>query len=230
VDPSTDVGLLEVSATGLPCLSLEDLAMPQIGETVLAVGNPHGHHSVVSTGVITTQGRSLRSRGHRLLEGLIQHTARLGPGMAGGALLDRSGHLVGILTENVALGHADHFAFPIQTAIWALPQLHSQGVVRRGRIGVAGEAHPLTADQRQQHGLQQDEAIAVLGVESGGPAARGGLQQGDWIIQLNGQSCTSLEGLDRFLSEWPLRRPLRVTVLRGAQKIDLTIQPMIHGS
>jgi S1-C subfamily serine protease len=150
--------------------------------------------------------------------------------MAGGALLDRNGSLVGFLTENVALGQVDHFAVPAAIAAWVLPQLHTRGTVRRGRIGVSGEAHALPEDLRRKHGLTQTDGIVVLGVEVGGPAAVGGLQQGDWIVALHGQTCTSLEELDRFLEEWPLRHALRITALRHGSMIDLDILPVAYGA
>jgi S1-C subfamily serine protease len=230
MDPSTDVAILSVEAKGLEFLPLEDGPRLTIGDTILAVGNPRGHHSMVATGVVLSLGRSLRSRAHHLLEGLIQHSAQTSEGMAGGALLDRQGRLVGFLTDNVALGHQDHFSVPIATAAWVLPQLHTRGSVRRGRIGVAGEAHELPASLRQKHGLTQEKGIVVLGIEIGGPASVAGLQQGDWIVALNGQSCSTLEDLDHYLEEWPLRRPLHLTLLRQEAILDVDIVPVTYGA
>jgi len=229
VDPSTDLAVLGVVATDIDHVPLAGKAALHIGDTIIAVGNPLGHHSVVSTGVVTSIGRALRSRANRLLEGLIQHTAHWSDGVAGGALLDVNGNLVGILTNSIALGQVDHFAISSRTAEWAVPQLHSRGEVRRGRIGVSGEDGRLPQSLVERHQLQQETAVVVLGMEDGGPAQQGGLQVGDWIVALNQQACCSLEELHHFLSEWPLRRPVLMTVLRGDDRLQLEIQPAAYG-
>lgn len=230
VDLATDLAVLGVIATELAHAPLAGASDLRIGDTILAVGNTLGHHSVVSTGVVTSLGRALRSRSNRLLEGLIQHTAHSGAGVSGGALLDVKGNIVGVLTDSVALGHVDHFAISARTAEWAVPQLHGRGEVRRGRIGVSGEEGRLPTSLVQKQGLQQETAIAVLGVEEGGPAQLGGLQLGDWIVSLNEQPCTSLKELHSFLAEWPLRRGVQITVLRGDEKLQLEITPLAYGS
>ena len=230
VDPATDLAVLGVSAADLECAPLGDSSQLQIGDTVIAVGNSLGHHSVVSTGVVTSLGRALRSRSSRLLEGLIQHTAPFNEGLSGGALLDVKGNIVGVLTDSVALGQVDQFAISARTAVFAVPQLNSRGTVRRGRIGVSGEQARLPESSAQRHELQQETAVAVLGVEDGGPAQLGGLQQGDWIVSLNEQPCTNLKELHGFLAEWPLRRAVLMTILRGDEKLQLEIQPAEYGS
>jgi S1-C subfamily serine protease len=230
VDLATDLAVLSVSAADMAHAALGDSSKLKIGDTIIAVGNTLGHHSVVSTGVVTTLGRALRSRSNRLLEGLIQHTAHSSAGVSGGALLDTKGNIVGLLTDSIALGQIDHFAISAQTAAWALPQLNSRGAVRRGRIGVSGESARLPQSSVQMHQLPQQTAVVVLGVEEGGPAQRGGLQPGDWIVGLNEQFCTGLNELHVFLADWPLRRPVFMTVLRGDEKLQLEIHPTEYGA
>lgn len=230
LDPATDIALLSVARDHAAHATLADSATLQIGQTVIAVGNPLGYQSMVSTGVISTLGRSLRSRAGKLLEGLVQHTANISPGVPGGVLLDPKGNLVGLLTECVALGKIDFFAIPSNVAAWVVPQLRARGYVRRGRIGVSGEARPLEPSIQKEHELQQSSGIEVLAVEAKGPAHTGGLRQGDYIVHLNNQKCQNLEELHRYLAEWPLRRPLRVTILRGQEKLDLEVLPVEYGS
>lgn len=228
MDPATDIALLRVTRDNIPHAILGDSAKLMIGQTIITVGNPRGYQSTVSTGVVNTLGRSLRSRSGRLLEDLIQHTANLSPGVSGGVLLDPKGNILGLLTASVALGKTDYFAIPSRIAAWVIPQLRARGYVRRGRIGVSGESCPLEAALLKEHQLQQLSGVMVLGVEAAGPADIGGLRQGDCIILLNNQRCQSLEDLHRYLAEWPLRRPLCVTVLRGPNKLDLEVLPTAY--
>jgi len=225
-DPSTDLAVVRCDRTGLPYATLGDSAALRVGQLVIAVGNPLGFQSTVSTGVVSALGRTLRSQDGRLIENIVQHTAPLNPGNSGGPLLDSKAHVVGINTAIIAIAQGIGFAIPSSTARWALPQLLAHGRVRRGRIGIAGHTRPLDRRLVRYHELVTDTAVEVMAVEEGGPAAGAGVREGDLIVGLNGQPIRGIDELQRFLAEWPLRRPIALTILRGREKLELGVTPV----
>ena len=218
------------SLSGLTFANLGESSALQVGQLVIAVGNPLGFQSTVSTGVISALGRALRSQDGRLIENIIQHTAPLNPGNSGGPLLDSKGRVIGINTAIIAIAQGMGFAIASNTAKWALPQLLTHGRVRRGRIGVAGQDRPLDRRVVRHHALAADSAVEVMSLEKGGPAERAGLREGDLIVSLNGQAVRSVDDLLRYLTEWPLERPITLTMLRGRDKQEVTVVPVEHGS
>jgi len=114
-DPATDLAVIRAESTGLPYAIFGDSNTAQVGQLVLAMGNPLGFESTVSTGVVSGTGRSLRSRHGRLIENIIQHTAPLNPGNSGGPLLDSRGQVIGINTAIIARAQGIGFAIPAQT-------------------------------------------------------------------------------------------------------------------
>jgi len=229
-DPATDLAVIRCDRSGLAFAELGDSSTLQVGQLVIAVGNPLGFQSTVSTGVVSALGRALRSQDGRLIENIVQHTAPLNPGNSGGPLLDSKGRVIGINTAIIAIAQGMGFAVPSNTAKWALPQLLAHGRVRRGRIGVAGQDRPLDRRRVRHHGLAADTAVEVLSLEKGGPAERAGLREGDLIVSLNGSPVRGIDDLLRYLTEWPLERALTLTFLRGLEKREVTVLPVEYGS
>ena len=122
-DPATDLAVIRVNASGLPCASLGDSASLRVGQLVIAIGNPFGFQSTVSTGVVSALGRALRSRSGRLIENIIQHSAPLNPGNSGGPLVDSRGRVVGLDTGHHYDGPGDRLRHPANTAKWVVSQL-----------------------------------------------------------------------------------------------------------
>lgn len=130
-DPATDLALLKVAARDLPAAALGESAALQVGQLVVAVGNPYGFQSTVTTGVVSAQGRSLRSQQGRLIENVVQHTAPLNPGNSGGPLVDSLGRVVGINTAIIVMAQGIGFAVPADTARWVVGEVLAHGRVRR---------------------------------------------------------------------------------------------------
>jgi len=137
-DPSTDLAVIRVNASGLPFAQLGDSTSLRVGQLIIAMGNPLGFQSTVSSGVISALGRTLRSRMGRLIENIIQHTAPLNPGNSGGPLLDARGRVVGINTAIIAQAQGIGFSIPSHTARWVVSQLLVHGRVRRSYVGIVG--------------------------------------------------------------------------------------------
>jgi S1-C subfamily serine protease len=224
-DPSTDLAVIQVNGSALPYATMGDSSLLRVGQLVIAMGNPFGFQSTVSTGVVSALGRTLRSQDGRLIENVIQHTAPLNPGNSGGPLLDSHGRVVGINTAIIVQAQGIGFAISAATAKSVVPQLLARGRVERSYIGVIGFRRLLSRRLVRFHGLSKDFGVELVSLEPDGPAQKADLRTGDIIVSLNGREVTSPDDLFSFLSEWPVGRPVTVTVLRWKSKLDLEVIP-----
>uniref|UniRef100_UPI000B0DF31D S1C family serine protease n=1 Tax=Methanoculleus chikugoensis TaxID=118126 RepID=UPI000B0DF31D len=199
-----------------------------VGQLAIAIGNPLGFDSTVSTGVLSALGRAFRSRDGRLIENIIQHTAPLNPpGNSGGPLVDSRGRVIGINTAIIPMAQGICFSIPpSNTASWVLPQLVADGRVRRGYLGIAGQSQPLPQHLVAALGLAANQAVEVVSVNRASPAGRAGLRPGgDRIIAINETCVTCVDDLHRFLAAWPIAEPATVTIVRNQRRITLPIVP-----
>jgi S1-C subfamily serine protease len=224
-DPATDLAVIRAQASYLPCSTLGSSDRLRVGQLVIAMGNPFGFQSTVSTGVVSALGRALRSTKGRLIENIIQHTAPLNPGNSGGPLVDSAGKVVGINTAIIALAQGIGFSIPANTAKWVVSQILAHGRVRRGFLGIAARQRPLDRRIVRFHGLNKNYVVEVLSVESQGPAGFAGLQVGDLVVAINGSDVQSVDDLHRFLSEWPIGQPVEINIVRGQSRRVLIIIP-----
>lgn len=226
MDPSTDLALVCVSASGLPFARLGESGGLKVGQLVIAMGNPFGFQSTVSTGVISALGRSLRSQQGRLIENVIQHAAPLNPGNSGGPLLDSRGRVVGINTAIIAMAQGIGFSIPADTARRVVSQLMSQGRVRRSYLGIVGLGRPLDRRFVRFYQLAGDRAVEVVSMDDAGPAKRAGLKVGDIVVNMDGKSVSSIDDISRILGEWPVGEALKVSALRGKDLKEFSIAPV----
>jgi S1-C subfamily serine protease len=224
-DPATDLAVIRAEAAGLPFAALGGSAALRVGQLAIAMGNPFGFQSTVSTGVVSSLGRALRSREGRLIENIIQHTAPLNPGNSGGPLLDSRGRIVGINTAIIWMAQGIGFAIPATTAHWVVSQLLTNGRVRRGFLGIAARERPLHRRLVRYHSLTSERAVEVMSVEPAGPAHHAGLREGDLIVTINELPVTSVDDLHRFLAEWPIGRQVILKILRGQEQLTMQITP-----
>jgi S1-C subfamily serine protease len=224
-DPTTDLAVIRLEASGLPAARLGRSASLRVGQLVIAIGNPLGFQSTVSAGVVSALGRSLRSRTGRLIDDIIQTDVALNPGNSGGPLVDSRGRVVGINTAIIAMAQGISFAIPVDTARWVVGELLAHGRVRRAYLGFAGQQRPLDRRLARRHGLQNSRCVEVVSVEPGGPAARGRLREGDFLVSVNGHPVGSVDDVHRLLISWPIGRPLVLGVLRGSARLELAVTP-----
>ncbi len=225
-DLSTDMALIQVDASTLPFVTLGDSSELSVGQLVIAMGNPFGFQSTVSTGVVSALGRSLRSQQGRLIENIIQHTAPLNPGNSGGPLLDSRGHVVGINTAIIAMAQGIGFSIPSNTAKWVISQLLTSGRVRRSYLGIVGQPRLLDRRIVRFHSLKDDHAVEVVSVDPDGPARKSGIRERDIVVAVSTKNVTSIDDIFRTLSEWPIGKALEVTVVRGKEKLDISVVPV----
>lgn len=224
-DPATDLAVLRASGSGFPYATLGNSAALKAGQLVIAIGNPFGFQSTVSTGVVSALGRALRSREGRLIENIIQHTAPLNPGNSGGPLVDSRGRVIGVNTAIIVMAQGIGFAIPADTARWVISQLLTHGRVRRGYLGLAAQQRPLDRRLVRFHHLPGDFGAEVISVDRQGPAARAGIEEGDLIVLVNDQVVASVDDIHRVLAEWPIGNPLPVVVIRGQERIEVSVVP-----
>ena len=224
-DPATDLAVIRVDAAGLPHGTLGDSRALRAGQLAIAIGNPLGFESTVSTGVISALGRALRSTTGRLIENIIQTDVALNPGNSGGPLVDSRGRIIGINTAIIAMAQGISFSIPIDTAKWVVPQLLARGRVRRAYLGLAGQQRPLDRRVARALGLATRSAVEVMSVEPASPAGRAGLRQADLIVAMSDRPIGSVDDLHRFLAEWTIGEPISLTALRGADLVRIRVTP-----
>ncbi|MFZ7128080.1 MAG: S1C family serine protease [Desulfobacterales bacterium] len=224
-DPATDLAVLRAEASGLPYAQLGDSDELKTGQLVVAMGNPLGFQSTVSTGVVSAVGRALRASNGRLIENIIQHTAPLNPGNSGGPLLTSRGWVVGINTAIIAMAQGIGFAVPGNTARWVVSQILQHGRVRRGFLGIAGRQRPLSRRIARHFNLPNRHAVEVLFVEAGGPAENAGLRKGGWIVGADGHPVESVDDLHRYLTQWPIGRELTLSVIQDLELESRIVVP-----
>ena len=177
-DPDTDLAVLRVHASSLPAATLGDSSHLRAGQVVIAIGNPLGFASTVTSGIVSALGRTMRSQSGSQIDAVIQTDAALNPGNSGGPLVDSRGSVVGINTAVIAGAQGICFAVPVNTAHFVIPQLIREGRVRRGWIGIAGQTIQLSRRRVQLSRLSDMSAVLVTESIPRGPADRAGIRAG----------------------------------------------------
>jgi S1-C subfamily serine protease len=225
-DPDTDLALIRIDeAVTLPAAPLGDSKRLKRGQLVIAIGNPLGFESTVTTGVVSALGRSLRSRNGRLIDDVIQTDAALNPGNSGGPLVSSRGEVVGINTAVIMGAQGICFAVAANTASFVLGELVRHGRVRRAFVGVAAQATAIPPLRRRAAGLAQDRAVMIGTVEPNSTAARAGLKPGDIIVALDGATIAGADDLVRALTGDKIGRSVAFDVLRGTERLTLAVVP-----
>ncbi|MCL6106060.1 MAG: trypsin-like peptidase domain-containing protein [Actinobacteria bacterium] len=213
-DPATDLALIRVPASGLASAELGDSGNLKVGQMAIAIGNPFGFQSTVTSGVISAVGRSLRSYSGRLIENVIQTDAALNPGNSGGPLVDSSGMVIGINTAIIQFAQGICFAIPVNTMRWVVTVLMREGKVTRGFLGFGGQAVKLPVKIVRHFRLAGDSGVLIADVMKDSPAETAGLREDDVIIALDGKDVADVDDIHRMLTADVIGKPLQMTVLR----------------
>ena len=226
-DPGSDLAVLRIgSPEPLPHVELGESSKLRVGQIAIAVGNPLGLAQTVTTGVVSALGRSLRSNSGRMIYDVIQTDAALNPGNSGGPLINSAGQVIGVNTAIIPGAQAICFATAIDTAKWVIMQIFAHGRVRRAYIGVAGTTTPVSRRVQRYFGLNAESGVHVMEIVKGSPAALGGLRTDDTIVAIDSLPVQDVDSLQRTLDASRIDKPVSVTVLRGAQRLELTLTPV----
>ena len=225
-DPLSDLAVLRTDARDLVPARLGDAGALQVGQLVVAIGNPHGYAGSVTAGVVSALGRSLpvgrRGGPQRLVENVVQTDAALNPGNSGGALVDGRGSVVGINTAVAGIGLG--LAVPINDATRLIVSaLMTDGRVRRALLGVAVGPRPLPP--RVAARLGRRDGLEVIEVIQDGPAARAGLHPEDLIVGLDDTPLGAADDLQRLMTAERIGRPVELQIVRAGTVQALSVVP-----
>lgn len=224
-DPATDLAVLRVAARDLPFTELGDSQALRVGQLVIAMGDPLGFQSTVSTGVVSATGRAMRSQQGRLIDNVIQHTAPLNPGNSGGPLVDTRGRVVGINTAIIAQAQGLGFSVPANTARWVIGEIVAHGHVRRPYLGIVGASVALERRLVRELDLVNTHGIEIASLDEQGPAAKAGLREGDIVVSINGRVVSDIDDLHRLLTSLPQGSTLSLGVVRAGYEAEFVVKP-----
>jgi serine protease DegQ len=221
-DPDSDVAVLKIELDRLPAVSFGNVDSTQVGDIVLAIGNPFGVGQTVTSGIVSALGRS--QLGINTFENFIQTDAAINPGNSGGALVDANGNLLGINTAiysrsggSMGIG----FAIPVSTARQVMESLIQEGRVIRGWIGV--EPRDLTPEIAQTLNLPIKQGVLITGVLQNGPAGAGGMRPGDVVVKIAGTPVVNTVQLLNAVAALKPQAPAEIGVQRGDKQVELTV-------
>ncbi len=223
-DPDTDLAVLRITLDRLPVIAMGNSDTVQVGDKVLAIGNPFGVGQTVTGGIISALGRN--QLGINTFENFIQTDAAINPGNSGGALVDVNGSLLGINTAiysrsggNMGIG----FAIPVNTARQVLEGLVRDGQVTRGWIGV--EPVELNSDLAETFGIKQTEGVIITGVLQNGPAFKAGLKPGDVLLAVGEKDVHNVSELLTLIAAQTPGTAVKMRIKRRDADLSLEVTP-----
>ena len=226
-DPESDLAVLKITLDKLPAITLGNSDALQVGDQVLAIGNPFGVGQTVTSGIVSALGRN--QLGINTFENFIQTDAAINPGNSGGALVDVNGNLVGINTAiysrsggSMGIG----FAIPVSTARMVLDGIVKDGQVTRGWIGV--EPNELSPELAETFGVKATEGVIITGVLQDGPAAQAGMRPGDVIVRVEGRKVSNVSELLTAVAGLKPGTAAPFNVQRGDKMVELSINPGVR--
>jgi serine protease Do len=214
--PDIDIALIKVEATGLPVAVLGDSGPLEVGDWVVAIGNPFGLSHTVTAGIVSAKGRVI---GIGPYDDLIQTDAAINPGNSGGPLFNIKGEVVGINTVIIASGQNLGFAIPISMVREILPSMREKGRPDMGWLGVSAQA--VTPDIAAALGLQEQAGAIVSQVTKGGPADKAGLKRGDVITELDGKKILDPSELPRMVAFGHIGKTVTMSVIRQGKPVNI---------
>ncbi|MBK9363113.1 MAG: trypsin-like peptidase domain-containing protein [Rubrivivax sp.] len=228
-DPETDLAVLKIDLERLPVIAFGDMPALQVGDPVLAIGNPFNVGQTVTSGIVSALGRN--RLGLSTFENFIQTDAAINPGNSGGALVDAQGNLIGINTaifsrSGGSLGIG--FAIPVDTARQVMESLVRDGQVRRGWIGV--EPRDLTPEVAESLGLPVRQGVLITGVLAGGPAAKAGLRPGDVVLRVGSKDVVNTAELLAAVAALQPDSETTLGLQRGDRPLDAMVTVRTRGA
>lgn len=218
-DDKLDLALVKIEAKDhLPVAKLGDSDKTEVGEWVMAIGNPFGLGQTVTAGIVSAKERVIGSGPY---DDFIQTDASINPGNSGGPLINAGGEVIGINTAIVAGGQGIGFAIPVNMAKTVITQLKEKGKVTRGWLGVVIQS--ITPDLAKSFGLRGEAGALVSEVVKGSPAEKAGLKNGDIITEFDGRKIREMNELPRLVAVTPVGKKVKVTIIRNGKPLHKTV-------
>lgn len=227
-DPDTDLAILKIYSEGYSVAKLGDAEQLQIGQLVIAIGNPYGYQHTVTTGVVSALGRSLMTQSGRLVDNVIQSDAALNPGNSGGPMINTDGEVIGVNTAIIQGAQGLSFSVDINTAKEIASQLIRTGKVFKAYLGLMLQEITLNPKIRQHYNLTNKKGLFITKIEESSPASRSQLQEGDIIITFHDKPMNSTHELFKELTRKDILDIINISVVRGTELLNLSISPLEH--
>jgi len=224
-DPDTDIAILKIYTQGYSVAKLGDAGELQIGQFVIAIGNPYGYQHTVTTGVVSALGRSLQTQSGRFVDNVIQSDAALNPGNSGGPMINTEGEVVGVNTAVIQGAQGLSFSVDINTAKEIARQLIKDGKVFKAYLGLQLQDVPVNEKIRQHYKLPNHRGVFVTQIEANSPASRSQIQEGDIIISFNDKPVTSSNDLFKQLTHREVLSITNISVIRHTELLNFIIVP-----
>jgi S1-C subfamily serine protease len=225
-DPDTDIAILKIFSDGYTVANLGNTDQLQIGQFVIAIGNPYGYQHTVTTGVISALGRTLQTQSGRMVDNVIQSDAALNPGNSGGPMITTDGEVIGVNTAVIQGAQGLSFSVDINTAKEIARQLIKDGKIFKAYIGIMLQEVQINPKIRQHHNLQNKKGLFVTKIEENSPASRSQLQEGDIIISFNGKQINNSQELFRTLTRKDVLTMVDLSVIRHTELLNFSITPI----
>ncbi len=218
-DQKLDIALLKIEPDeSLPAVALGDSSELEVGEWVVAIGNPFGLNYSVTTGIISAKGRTI---GHSPYDNFIQTDASINPGNSGGPLFNLDGEVIGVNSAIIQNGQGIGFAVPIDMVEEILPQLKEKGYVERGYMGA--RLQPLNGQLAKSYGVSEHHGVLVGSVQPDGPADKAGLKEGDIVVSFDGERVRRLQELMFAVAETEPGSEVEMTIQRNGNEQTLAM-------
>jgi serine protease DegQ len=221
-DPESDIAVLKADADNLPAITLGHAEGLQVGDVVLAIGNPFGFGNTVTAGIVSALGRNYL--GVNRFEDFIQTDAAINPGNSGGALIDTAGNLIGInstIFSQTGSSNGIAFSIPVSLARTVFEQIIRDGEVTRGWFGI--EPQPVTPDLAKALSLSTAEGVLIRSLQRGGPAERAGILVRDVFVEVGGKPTLGVPQLLARISELPPGTNAKVRLVRDGKPIEIDV-------
>ncbi|CAK08456.1 S1C family serine protease [Rhizobium johnstonii] len=222
-DVDTDIALIRANTSTGAWAKLGDSQHLRRGHIAIAIGNPLGFEWTVTAGIVSALGRSMRAASGRLMEDVIQTDAALNPGNSGGPLVSSGGEVIGVNTAVIQGAQSIAFAVASNTANFVVSEILRYGQVRRAFIGIAGDTIVLPRRVALVAGTVQTTSVRIRRVEADGPAAKGGLQEGDYILAIDGSPVGGVDDIVRLMDGSRIGRDTEILVFSVAGRIEKKI-------
>jgi len=225
-DSDSDIAIIKIYGSGYSTARLGNSANLQIGQLVIAIGNPLGFQHSVSAGILSALGRTMRGRNGQLIDNILQSDLPLNPGNSGGPMINTEGEVIGINTAMILGAQGISFSIGIDLAKEIADQLINYGRASRAYLGLLLQEIKISERVKNYHHLSGTNGLLIIGIEKASPAERADLMEGDIIIEFDKKTLKSSIDLNKLLQRDKIFSPTSMRIIRRGKIIDVSIFPV----